>query len=100
MAGYEIHLGRTLGPDCARPFAFIEGRPDGAVSPDGLVEGTYLHGMFESDGFRKAFLARFGQESHWAHEHNIEAILDRLAAHCAEHLDMEAILRIARSRLG
>lgn len=100
LAGYEIHLGRSHGPDCERPFAFIEGRPDGAISPDGLVEGTYLHGMFESDGFRKAFLARFGQASLWAHEHNVEAILDRLAAHCAEYLDMEAILRIARSRLG
>ena len=54
--GYEIHLGQTDGPDCARPFAMIEGRPDGASSPDGRVQGSYLHGLFSADAFRQAFL--------------------------------------------
>ena len=56
VSGYEIHLGRSDGPDCARPFLEIDGRPDGAVSADGLVAGTYVHGLFASDGFRRAFL--------------------------------------------
>jgi len=54
--GYEIHLGRTKGPDCARPFLEVAGLPEGAASPDGRVAGTYVHGLFASDAFRAAFL--------------------------------------------
>jgi adenosylcobyric acid synthase len=62
LEGYEIHLGRTKGADCARPAVIIDGRPDGAVSPDGLVSGTYLHGLFASDAYRAALLKSFGIE--------------------------------------
>ncbi len=55
ISAYEIHLGRTVGADCARPFAYIDGTPDGAVSANGRIMGTYLHGCFASDGFRAAF---------------------------------------------
>jgi len=57
---YEIHIGRTEGADCNRPFARIEGTPEGAVSTDGRVQGSYLHGLFASDTFRNAYLARLG----------------------------------------
>lgn len=50
VAGYEIHMGVTFPRDEA---AFGE---DGAVNKDGLVIGTYLHGIFENDNFRGAFL--------------------------------------------
>jgi adenosylcobyric acid synthase len=98
VAGYEIHLGRTDGPDCARPFLKVGGRPDGAVSPDGLVAGSYIHGLFGSDGFRRAFLAGLGARSSFAYEAGVEAALDGLAAHLAAHLDLDRILSIARSR--
>ena len=98
VSGYEIHLGRTAGPDCARAFLEIEGLSDGAVSPDGLVAGTYAHGLFASDGFRRAFLARLGGRSSGAYEAGVEAALDGLAAHLAAHLDLDAILAIARTR--
>src|SRR3546814_5695030 len=48
FSGYEMHVGRTDGPDCSRPFAMLEGgRPDGASSRDGMVMGTYVHGRSE-----------------------------------------------------
>ena len=98
ISGYEIHLGRTVGADCARPFVTIDGRQDGAVSADGLVAGTYVHGIFSSDAFRKAFLRTLGAPSTVAFEAGVEATLDALAAHLSRHLDLEKILAIARTR--
>src|SRR6202050_3044053 len=40
--GYEIHLGRSEGPDCARPVVTIDRRPDGATNANGRVQGTYV----------------------------------------------------------
>jgi len=98
VTGYEIHLGRTEGPDCARPFALLGGRPDGATSADGLVAGTYLHGAFAGDDVRAAFLARLGVSSELSYEAGIEATLDALADHLAEHVHTERLLAIARER--
>jgi adenosylcobyric acid synthase len=100
LAGYEIHLGKTEGPDCARPFLEISGRPDGAISADGLVAGTYVHGLFASDGFRREFLAGLGGQSTANYEAGVEAALDGLAGHLERHLDLGAILAIARARAG
>jgi adenosylcobyric acid synthase len=98
VAGYEIHLGRTDGPDTARPMLALASGPDGATSPDGRIAGTYLHGLFAGDAFRAAFLAGFGARASLAYEATIEAALDRLADHLAAHLDVEALLAIAVSR--
>ncbi len=58
VAGYEMHIGRTVGAGTARPLLRLEdGRPDGAVSADGRVAGTYLHGFFAGDAQRAAWLA-------------------------------------------
>src|ERR1700688_1693452 len=60
VAGYEMHMGITQGADCARPFARLaDGSPEGAVSADGRVIGTYIHGIFSNDRQRSAWLARF-----------------------------------------
>ena len=98
IEGYEIHLGRSQGGDCVRPVLTIEGRADGATSADGRVEGTYVHGLFTGDSFRKAWLARFGIASALAYEARIEMALDALADHLEAHLDIEQLLQIARSR--
>ncbi|MEX0502290.1 cobyric acid synthase [Alphaproteobacteria bacterium LSUCC0719] len=102
VTGYEIHMGRTDGADCARPLLDIDGRGDGAVSEDGLVIGTYVHGIFADDGFRRAFLGRlagrrgrvggFGEVDFAG---RVDTVLDDLAAHMAAHLDLEAFGRIA-----
>jgi adenosylcobyric acid synthase len=98
IEGYEIHLGRSEGGDCARPVVTIDGRPDGASTADGRVQGTYVHGLFTGDAFRKAWLANLGIASTLAYETQIESALDALADHLEAHLDIEAILNIARSR--
>ncbi|MEM7750793.1 MAG: cobyric acid synthase, partial [Pseudomonadota bacterium] len=56
VTGYEIHIGRTDGPDCSRPVFKIEDRETGAASGNGRTIGTYVHGVFGEDGFRRAFL--------------------------------------------
>jgi len=101
LAGYEMHIGRTEGPDRARPFARLsDGREDGAFSADGRVAGTYLHGLFASDAFRQAFLCGLSQrnEQGIAFEREIEGTLDLLADHLARHVDLDRILEIAHGR--
>lgn len=98
VEGYEIHLGRSDGPDCSRPMLAIGPRHDGACSPDGRVQGTYLHGLFSNDTFRRAWLEQLGVTSSLAYEHRVESALDALADHLEAHLDIEALLAIARRR--
>lgn len=95
--GYEIHIGRTGGADCARPFARLGGAPEGAMSPDRRVMGSYIHGMFADDGFRAAFLAGLGgAASSVGYRAGVEATLDALAAHLEAHLDVSGLLAAAR----
>lgn len=95
--GYEIHLGRSTGPDCARPFALLGGQPEGATSADGRIMGSYLHGAFASDGFRRAFLSRLGvAPSGLDYDAGVEQALDALADHVEAHLDVGGLLALAR----
>lgn len=94
--GYEIHIGRTYGPDCARPFGFLDETPEGASSRDGRVSGSYLHGMFRDDGFRAAYLSGFGVTAAGNYDATVEATLDALADHMETHLDVDGILASAR----
>ena len=97
IEGYEIHIGRTTGPDCARPFAQINGISEGALSPSGRIIGSYLHGMFSDDAFRRAFLADLGAApSSYAYSADVETVLDALAAHLEQHLDIDSLLALAR----
>ena len=102
VTGYEIHMGRTEGTDCARPLLDIDGRPDGAISADGLVIGTYVHGIFADDGFRRTFLAnlaaRRGQSGSFGEVDfagRVDAALDELATHMAANLDLDAFAELA-----
>jgi adenosylcobyric acid synthase len=95
--GYEMHVGRTSGPDCGRPLLrFADGRVDGATSESGLIAGGYVHGLFDDDRQRAAWLASLGARSEIAYEAAVERTLDELADHCATHLDLDAMLRLAR----
>jgi adenosylcobyric acid synthase len=96
---YEIHLGRTSGGDTARPFVVVDGRPDGARSTDGLVAGTYFHGLFRADDWRDRYLSGFGVTAagSFSYDAIVEATLDGLADHLAVHLDTDRLLAIARA---
>jgi adenosylcobyric acid synthase len=96
--GYEMHTGVTCGPDCARPFATLaDGSADGAMSADGQVIGTYMHGLFADDSLRSALLSRLGAgPAVIDYETRVEAALDRLAGHIAAHIDLDRLLTLAR----
>jgi adenosylcobyric acid synthase len=103
LEGYEIHMGETILGTSVEPFAHIVSRSgkeveilDGAVTKDGRVFGTYLHGIFHNGSFRGAFLNRIRRKK--GLEERIPAEqsdpYDKLAAHLEQHLDMERLLGI------
>jgi len=99
--GYEMHIGRTDGPDRSRASLLLMGQgEDGARSTDGMVEGCYVHGLFAADAFRRRFLAelRPGHASTVAYEQVVEDVLDRWSDHVAAAVDADRLLEIARAR--
>jgi adenosylcobyric acid synthase len=110
VKGYEIHMGETVRGQGTRPLLSILDRngravnvEDGALASDGRVWGTYLHGIFDNDGFRSGLIRLLQQHKgiqvsekergirfeSWKQEQ-----YDRLAEHLMKHLDVDAILRI------
>ena len=101
FAGFEMHVGRTAPQELAGEMRallrFDDGRPDGAVSADGLVAGCYVHGLFSDDGQRAAWLRRLGaQPAMRNHEAEVEGVLDALAAHLEAHVDVGRLVALAR----
>jgi adenosylcobyric acid synthase len=98
FSGYEMHMGVTEGPDRARSFARLaDGSSEGAVSPDGRVIGTYIHGLFVDDRQRSAWLSRFAAgPTTISYDTLVDATLDRLAAHLAPHIDLDLLLTLSR----
>jgi adenosylcobyric acid synthase len=97
LTGYEIHAGITRGAGLTRPAARLEWGPDGAISPDDQVLGTYVHGLFDHPEACAALLSWAGlkdgppaPDMAWLREQGIE----RLADNVEEHLDMERIITI------
>ncbi len=96
VSGYEIHMGISRGMGLSRPLVVLEKGQDGALSEDGQVAGTYLHGLFETGEACSALLAWAGLEQVETPDYHQlrEAGIDRLADAAEEHLDMAQILRI------
>ena len=96
VTGYEIHIGETSGPDCARAWLHLDERGEGAASADGRVMGCYLHGLFTADAFRAAFLAQLGAPVPVTdYAQGVQDTLDKLADHLETHLDIDAILDLS-----
>jgi adenosylcobyric acid synthase len=97
IEAYEIHIGVTEGKDRTSAFAILNGEAEGAISSDGRVQGSYLHGLFSSDGFRKAYLAQLDiPAADQKYRTRVEDTLDALADHIDAHLDVEGIFALAR----
>jgi adenosylcobyric acid synthase len=109
LAGYEIHVGTTAA-DGDSPFTIIAragepaDEPDGAISADGVVVGTYLHGLFANDALRghvlRTLASRSGRSPHprWGAPRSTQARYDRLADIVAGAVDMPAIAKLVGLR--
>ena len=100
LTGYEMHMGVTTGPACDVPFAVLEGgRRDGAIGADGRVMGTYCHGVFGASGLRRVLLGRIGVDSTGVdYAASVDAALDELAGALERHLDIDALVALARGQ--
>lgn len=101
VSGYEIHAGVTWGAALAHPAVLIDeegagARADGAISQDGHLLGTYLHGLFESPEAMWALLRWAGMDDPCPLDYHAlrEAALERLADAIEAHLDLERIERL------
>lgn len=96
--GYEMHMGETSGPGTSRPFAsFEDGSADGAVSADGRVMGSYVHGLLADPAQRAALLRRLGVAGS-GHDYraSVDAALDEIAGALEVHLDIDGLIALAR----
>lgn len=106
MTGYEIHMGMTTLDKGVRPFSRIFRRgessvsvEDGAVSADGMIFGTYLHGLFDNSRFREIYLNSIRLEKGMPLRRGVQKQpqhdpFDQLAELFEKNLDMSQILDI------
>ncbi len=96
VEGYEIHMGITRGEGLSRPAVKLDEGDDGAISANGQVLGSYLHGLFDQPEACSALLR-------WAGLHEAETIdyqaikelaLERLADSLEQQLDIEGMLAL------
>lgn len=112
IEGYEIHMGQTELGEKAESFLTIESRLnesvqvlDGAISEDGKVFGTYIHGIFDDLEFTRSFLNQIRQEKGLEDvENSVESFdafkekeYDRLADVVRKHVDMDKVYDIMRN---
>jgi len=102
VQGYEIHIGETVGKDTEKPFLSSDGVKDGAISENGLVEGTYMHGVLSSDSFRSWWIdsIRTGASSTVKYQPQVETDIDQLADSLEQSVDIDSLLADARVATG
>jgi len=95
VTGYEIHMGHSTTK--AAPLFTLNGHADGAISDDGHIAGTYLHGLFHNDQLRTELLAGLGRPAPDAPQ-SFEAVreseFNRLASVVSEHLDLDQLTEL------
>lgn len=102
LSGYEIHHGITSGEQLQPLISSPDGSLLGAGNASGLVWGSYLHGLFDADPFRRWWLDRLRRRKGWQADgliracYDLEPALDRLADCVRGSLEMQAIYRLLR----
>jgi adenosylcobyric acid synthase len=97
VSGYEIHMGVTAGGDTARPLFSAAGGMEGACSVDGRVAGTYIHGLFANDGFRRAWLQSIGAApAAYAYRQHMQRILDEWADTLEASVAIDRLLALSQ----
>ncbi len=93
VSGYEIHAGITTGAALAKPLLCLGGKDDGAISDDGNILATYLHGLFESSAATAEILrwAGLAEVQDFDYAARREADLERLADAVEQHLDTKKL---------
>ncbi len=101
VEGYEIHLGTTNRGPYTLPLIEVSSRNgegtkdyDGACTTDGKIWGTYLHGLFDSEEFRRSLLRKLNPDFKWGNDGPVEDPYDALAWHFSTHLDLKRLLEI------
>lgn len=107
MTGYEIHMGITTRLAALPCFRILEGmsssEDDGARSDDGLVWGTYIHGVFDEPGFRRTWINRVRARKGLPIldisiskevSTRLAGAFDRWADHIETHVDLTPMLSI------
>ena len=97
ISGYEIHIGETTGPDCDNAWIDLGHAPHGAASANGRIKGCYLHGLFSSDAFRRAFLGQVSQTalSPLNYEQQVDDTLAKLATFMEQKFDIDGLIALA-----
>lgn len=110
VQGYEIHMGQTAASQSLLPmFRLLDdngeltGRTDGARSEEGLVWGTYIHGVFDGAGFRRRYINSLRQRRAWEPLPLLEStggvrVFNTLSALVRDHLDLDLLRRILNER--
>ncbi|MDP3293738.1 MAG: cobyric acid synthase CobQ, partial [Nevskia sp.] len=95
VAGYEIHAGVSSGPALSCPSAMLDAGSDGAISADGQILGSYVHGLFDGPEACTALLRWAGLAKPIVSDHAArrEAAIDRLADSIEQHLDLDLLLK-------
>ncbi len=98
LSGYEIHHGRTSNKNAPSVIERADGEVLGVGNPNGRIWGTYMHGLFDADDFRRCFInelrRRKGLEPFASgNRYDIEPALQRLADTVRQRLDIETIYR-------
>jgi len=105
VSGYEVHMGRSVALDGCRPFAkcIDTGKFDGAVDESGLVIGTYFHGIFDNDIFRRRWLdflrerkgpAAVDESGYLNYKESKDRGYDRLAEIVSANIDTQLLYEI------